>query len=139
MTTDVVTARDDRPLLGIEDIMQWVECRHVPVVDADHRLLGLITERDLLRASLSCFEEELTALDQRQHLAKIAVRDAMRTDVVTIDPDATINAAARMMRRRKVGCLPVVSSNNVLLGILTEFDLLGILEYVDLGAARVGV
>ena len=134
MTKDVFTVRADRKLLIAEEVMSWAKCRHVPVVDAENRVVGLITHRDLLRASLSCLEKCKGSIEQREHLSKIEIEDAMATDVAVIDPEASICAAARLMRKGKYGCLPVVDSRNVLLGILTEIDLIAILEHIDLEA-----
>ena len=58
----------------------------------------------------------------------------MTTEVAVIDPDATIQAAARLMRNGKFGYLPVVDSQLTLIGMLSTVDLLGILEHVDLGS-----
>ncbi len=127
MTSQVFSVQEDHKLLIAEEVMHWANCRHIPVIDNAAHLVGLITQRDLLRASLSALPGEESP-GQREHLTHIHVRDVMGTDVAVIDPEATIQVAAKMMRRGKFGCLPVVDIHNKLLGILTENDLLRVLE-----------
>ncbi len=132
MTKDVFSIQADRKLVIADELMGWARIRHVPVVDGRNHLVGLLTHRDLLRASLETHTEQTTGIEQRQHLANIAVQDVMCKDVTSIDPEASVAAAARLMVRGKFGCLPVVDSHNELLGIITEADLLKILEHIDL-------
>jgi predicted transcriptional regulator len=68
--------------------------------------------------------------ERNQHLWGISVQEVMRTDVETIAPDAPIQEAARRMREQKLGCLPVVADQQ-LVGIMTEYDLLQIIERLE--------
>ena len=135
MTTNVFTIRDDHRLGVAGEIMDWANVRHVPVVDRDNRLTGMLTHRDLLRVSLARKTPEAGDHEQHNHLMTIPITEVMSTDVRSIDPDATIQAATRLMLRGKYGALPVVDSRNRLLGILSESDLLRILECIDLDLA----
>lgn len=131
MTAKVFTVQPDSKMVAAAEIMDWAWCRHVPVVDKDQRVLGLVSQRDLLAASLAS-GEHTNGAEQKQHLGRLRVQDVMNPYVQCIDPDATIQAAARLMRAGRYGCLPVVDHHDVLIGIVTEHDLLGVVENLPL-------
>lgn len=122
MSTDIFVLYVDDNLLLAEEMMQLKRIRHVPVVDREGNLQGLITHRDILRASISTIAE-LSSGERREAQASIRLRNIMRTHVLTISPDADIRSAARVMLDKKIGCLLVVAYRQ-LLGILTEADFL---------------
>ena len=127
MKTNVFTVRIDKKLLIAKEIMTWAHVRHVPVVDADGQLVGMISHRDLLGASIASIKTRIAHMEREQHLWSVPVREVMRHDVKTIQPDAPIQEEAQLMRVSKVGCLPVVEHRR-LIGVITESDLLGIVE-----------
>ena len=100
--------------------------RHLPVIQANNRLVGMVSQRDLLRASLSSALKE-SAYQQQKWLGKIAVRDVMSKSVVAIEADADIEEALKVLLIEKFGCLPVVEEKK-LVGVLTETDLLEYLQ-----------
>lgn len=102
--------------------MQLARIRNVPVVDDDAHVVGLVTHRDLLSASISALAP-LTADERSTLQLAVPVSRIMRTDVWTVAPDAPAVSAARMMRDHRFGCLPVVQHRK-LVGIVTESDLL---------------
>jgi CBS domain-containing membrane protein len=122
MSTDLFTLSKDDSLKTLEDMMKWRAIRHIPVVDEESHVVGLVTHRDLLKYSVSGFanvaEEEKDALNRSIPIASI-----MKTNIQTITPDITLQDAAKMMLKYKFGCLPVVE-NNKLVGIITEADFL---------------
>src|SRR5918992_799946 len=120
MSTDIFVLYVDDNLLLAEEMMQLKRIRHVPVVDQEGNLQGLITHRDILRVSISTIAE-LSSGERREAQASIRLRNIMRTHVLTISPDADIRSAARVMLDKKIGCLLVVAYRQ-LLGILTEAD-----------------
>lgn len=122
MSTDIFVLYVDDNLLLAEEMMQLKRIRHIPVVNREGDLQGLITHRDILRASISTIAE-LSSGERREVQASIRLRDIMRTHVLTISPDANIKSAARVMLDKKIGCLLVVAYRQ-LLGILTEADFL---------------
>ena len=130
MTKDVFTLRVDKKLVIADELMKWAHVRHVPVVDQDGRLVGIVSHRDLLRASISSIETRVAAAEKRQHLASVTVREVMQAQVQTISPDAPVQEAAKLMRERKIGCLPVVTDGR-LIGIITESDLLRIVAQLQ--------
>jgi CBS domain-containing protein len=121
MQTKIVTIGVTERLSTVEDIMTLGRVRHIPVVHGG-RLVGVLSQRDLLRASLS----ELGSYGveaRRAFLHAIEIERVMSTPPIVIDPDATVQLAARLMADHKIGCLPVVDGDE-LVGLLTETDVL---------------
>lgn len=122
MTPKVVTLNASADLDLAEGIMASMRIRHLPVVAAG-KLVGLVTHRDLLRASLSSVRRhDPEAEDAFKRSVKIA--DIMRREVATIRPEADVRQAIAEMRAQKYGCLPVVDADEALVGIVTEADFL---------------
>ena len=126
MTRQVFTVRSDKKLIAVREIMNWAHVRHVPVVDARGTLVGIISHRDLLYAAISS-AAAVSEVERTQHLWTVPIEKIMRTDVQTIGPDDSVRQAATLMRRSKIGCLPVVAGGKMV-GIVSEHDLLGIVE-----------
>lgn len=120
MTEKVYSIREDEDLARLNDLMSDIRVRHVPVVDKEGQLMGLVSHRDLLRSALH-LEEGLPSSQVRDLLKNTAVREIMVTDVETTDPNEDIREAGRILLENKLGCLPVVEGNG-LVGILTEAD-----------------
>jgi len=121
MTRDPKTlGRNDQISLA-DDLMKQERIRHLPVLDDDGELVGIVSQRDMFRGALAhALGYGETA--QRRMLGLLVVKEVMTTQVVTVEPDAPITDAARTMVDRKIGCLPVVEDGK-LVGILTEGDL----------------
>jgi CBS domain-containing protein len=122
MQTEVVTLRVADTLDVAENIMNLGRIRHLPVVDADDRLVGIVTQRDLLRAAVS----SVLGFDRAKEqfwLGSIRVRDVMTAEVTTIPPEAEVSEAVDKMLAGKFGCLPVVEGAR-LVGLITETDCL---------------
>jgi acetoin utilization protein AcuB len=130
MTAKVTTlGRNDR--LDIADeIMALGRIRHLPIVE-EGAVVGIVSQTDVFRSGWA------SALgigpNTRKNLLKsLLVKEVMREPVITVDPDATVGHAARLMFENKIGCLPVVSEGR-LKGLLTESD---VLRYVADARAR---
>ena len=121
MATDVVTLHVDEELSLASDIMNLARIRHLPILEGD-RLVGIISQRDLFRASLASVMGYDYA-ETRDHLKSVAIREAMVKEVITVEPDSEIQEAGRIMLEKRIGCLPVVQ-NDRLVGMLTETDIL---------------
>ena len=121
MPEKMVTISAGDTLSTVEDIMTFGGVRHMPVVRAG-KLVGVVSERDLLRASLSNLTD--FGSDQRRaFLHVVEIGRVMSSPAVVIDSEATVEEAARVMAERKIGCLPVVKGDD-LLGLITETDVL---------------
>jgi len=116
MTTDLFTVhKDDIPEL-VADVMDWQKIRYTPIEDDKGNLIGLISSRILLRHFSKV---------QKDTKKKTTVKDLMITNPLTVSPEASITEAMAVMKKEKVGCLPVVK-NNKLVGIITEENFLNI-------------
>ena len=102
-----------------QHLMQAGHIRHIPVVDGEQRLIGLVTHRKLLGAWVGHGDP------MRERPGEVAreipVDMLMETDVLTTTPDAPAAKAALVIERKKVGCLPVLDGGR-LVGIVTEAD-----------------
>lgn len=134
MTEKVFTIRADKKLLAAKQIMEWAHVRHVPVVDLEGHVVGLVSHRDLLNASLSSITPGVVDAERSQHLGTISIEKIMHKGARKISPNAPIQEAAKIMRSEKIGCLIVVAQDK-LVGIITEYDLLRIVEGLGTHAA----
>jgi acetoin utilization protein AcuB len=117
MSRDAVTIAPDAPLAEALRTMREREIRHLPVVEPDGRLVGIVTDRDLRHAVLARFH----ALRDAER--DLLVQDVMTCGVVTVEADAPVARAAALMYERRIGSVPVVEGGR-LIGIVTERDLL---------------
>ena len=122
MTKNPVTITPDASMDEAAARMEKGHFRRLPVVE-DGSLVGFFTSRDLLRASPSSTTTQ-DPVQVRAHLAKIKVADVMQTDIVTVTDTMTIEEAALIMSREKVGGMPVLSKVGALVGIITSTDIL---------------
>jgi CBS domain-containing protein len=122
MRREVVTLQEGDRLDLADDIMRLGRIRHLPVLDGE-RLIGVLSSRDLLAASLSR-ALDFEPLHRRAFMRAVEVKEVMTQDVDTITPDDAAAEAGRRMMRRKIGCLPVVNESGAFVGLLTETDLL---------------
>ena len=121
MKTQLVTLNADVKLGFANDIMYLGRIRHLPVVKGD-ALVGILTQRDLYRASLTSILTNWK--ENKEFLDSIQVSEVMTKNVITISPDATMEDAAQIMIDKKVGGLPVVQEKTKLIGLITETDVL---------------
>ena len=121
MNEKLVTVSADERLDTVDDIMALGQVRHLPVVKGGD-LVGIVSQRDLLRASLSSISN-VGLGEKRAFLNSVKIREIMSPAVITITPGTTVQEAAEIMADEKIGCLPVVD-NNRLVGMVTETDLL---------------
>ncbi len=124
MTQPVTTIGAHAPVR--QAVMKTRKIRHLPVVENDGRLIGIVTDRDLRQMVFDpAIQERLGAgVDA---LGALTVREIMPWAVITVRPESGIRQASRLMREQKVGALPVVEDGRVV-GMLTERDLLRALE-----------
>ncbi|HXG18663.1 MAG TPA: CBS domain-containing protein [Methylomirabilota bacterium] len=123
MRTNVVSLRVGDTLGVADDIMSMGRIRHLPVVDDHNRVVGIVTQRDLYRASIS----SVLGFDRsKEHewLGKVRVQDIMTRKVIMISPEAGVSDAVEKFVSEKIGCLPVADEQGKLIGLLTETDCL---------------
>lgn len=120
MTAPVVAVGNTDNLKVVEEVMEWKHIRHLPVVNEDGELVGLLTHRDLLRVCVSSIAD-ISRKEQDALLRGIPAEQIMTSGVLTVSPETDVRSAASLMLERKIGCLPVVDGRK-LVGILTEAD-----------------
>jgi acetoin utilization protein AcuB len=136
MSRRVVTVSPEADLATAAKLMRARKIRHLPVVDARKRLIGIVTARDLRQALFAPAVQDRPA-DVLDVLNALVVRDVMTRGVLTVRMTTSIQDAARLMHERRLGALPVVERDR-LVGILTETDLLQAFQRL-LGAAATSV
>lgn len=126
MTRPVTSVHSDALVSGAVELMRSRRIRHLPVVDRGGRLMGIVTDRDLRQV---VFDPRIAQAlgDAPLTLAALTVREVMTWGVISVRADSDLRAAARLMRERKIGALPVVDGGRVV-GILTETDVLAALD-----------
>lgn len=120
-----VTLKPDDNLSLANDVISLGRIRHIPVVD-DGRLVGIVTERDLIGAAAA----QILGLKQKNKAAllkSVLIKEVMKKRVVTVGPDTPIKDVAHLMAEKKIGCVPVVSAG-ALVGLVTTTD---VLRYVE--------
>jgi CBS domain-containing protein len=119
MSRKVITLVENEPIGDLEGWMKRFRFRHLPVVDASMKLVGLITLTDLLHATLGIGRDGKPI--EKVH-AKTPASEIMRKNVVTGHPDAPATTACRVMIQERFGCLPIILDDNTLVGIVTQTD-----------------
>lgn len=123
MSAPVVSLFAEQTLPLAEDVMHFRHLRHLPVVDDNQHLVGLVTHRDILRAQISWLTG-LTDQERRARQDHIKVEQIMTRDIWTAGPDTFASNAGRLLLDHRFGCLPVVDAVGRLIGIVTERDYL---------------
>ena len=121
MTTDLITLLPTANLAEARELMHKNKIHHLPVVDDNNRLIGLVTLTNVLAATDSILRDP----DKSIHPADVMVKDIMVTDVATVDERASLRQAALFLEKHRIGCLPVVT-DGVLMGIITETDFVAV-------------
>jgi CBS domain-containing protein len=117
MVRDPVVAELEQSLRQVDDLMGVHSIRHLPVVDDNRQLLGVISSRDILRWQRSSLSRAAPSSPD------ITVRDVISENVWMTTPDAALLDAAQTLRDHRFSCLPVVQHSR-LVGMLTESDFL---------------
>ncbi|MCB1760565.1 MAG: CBS domain-containing protein [Gammaproteobacteria bacterium] len=112
MSAAPVTVRSNEDYGRAAAIMDERDMHHLPVLDADDQVVGIVTKRDL----------QLAARFYRE--APVEISEVMHTPVLTINENAPLASAVQQMNEKRIGCLPVLGADDKVSGILTETDLL---------------
>jgi acetoin utilization protein AcuB len=136
MSKNPYTISDDTPVDEALRKMHEAHIRRFPVLDKAGKMVGIVSEKDLLFASPSP-ATTLSIYEMHYLLSKLQVAEVMKKDVITVTEDTPVEDAARIMTDRKIGSLPVLR-NGQLVGIITESDLFKLFQEL-LGARNKGV
>ena len=121
MSTNLVTISPTASLEEARSLMHENRVHHLPVVDQNEALVGLLTLTDVLAASDSRLRDD----DSCIHATDICINEVMVTDLATVDEHASLRQAALFLEKHHIGCLPVVTDGK-LRGIITDTDFVGV-------------
>ncbi len=129
MTTDVITVHKSMPYKQVARVLAEHDLTSVPVVSGGGRVLGMVSEADVLRREERSFTRLGAGLPRRTHHEReqaqaLTVATLMTAPAITIHPDAPLGAAARLMNAHHIRRLPVVNPAGELIGIVSRRDLL---------------
>lgn len=127
MSTDVACCREDATVLEAADVMRAFDRGAIPVVDGDHRLVGIVTDRDMV--------VRLAAAESRDWSAPVST--LMTPDPSRCRPDDTVQDALVLMKETHAGRLPVVDDRDRLVGVLSINDAVLGAQNVRAGQNRV--
>ncbi|MGG3841622.1 acetoin utilization AcuB family protein [Anoxybacillus kestanbolensis] len=118
MKTDVIALKPSNTIADALNIVKQKNIRHLPIVDDEYRVVGIVTDRDLRDASPSIFHANEHLEDLQKPLSTI-----MKTNVITGHPLDFVEEVAALFYEHLISCMPIVKENK-LVGIITESDLL---------------
>jgi CBS domain-containing protein len=120
MTRKVITLQPDQTFADTVNLMAKHSFRHFLVVESTARLVGVISDRDILRA-----------VARTRDWNTSYVRQFMSRDMVAVKPDTKLSVATGMMLSKRINCLPVVDDNGIVCGIITSTDLLKVFRSIQ--------
>jgi acetoin utilization protein AcuB len=124
MTRKLITIASEADVFEAQEKMAKNRIRHLPVVDATSRLVGIVTDRDIRSALPYSLMKDPTGCAEAEKLKDLKVNDIMTAEPKTIGPHHTIQDALLLIQELKVGALPVVDRDGRLEGIISVRDLL---------------
>ncbi|WP_438043415.1 CBS domain-containing protein [Sorangium sp. So ce128] len=122
MTENPRTVRVDDPIGEAVNVLQTMDFRHVPVVDEQGELVGMLSDRDL-RALQSPYAEDTAEVGAAPRKARAPVSTIMSGNVVSASPDADVAELMELMLDNKIGALPIVDGEGALVGIVSYVDI----------------
>lgn len=123
MTRKVITGNPEMNLIEARELMIEHQIRHLPIVDQENRLVGIVTDRDIRSAMPSIVLDDYDSSDERKRLSGIRLENIMTRDLVTVSPMYTIQDALLLIQKTRVGAFPVVDDEKRLIGIISIRDL----------------
>ena len=121
MSTDLITVSPGATLAEARTLMRDNQIHHLPVIDDDRNLLGLVTLTNVLAATDSFLRGD----DDRIHAAEIKIDEVMVTDVATVEREASLRSAALFLEKHRIGCLPVMDDEKICV-IITDTDFVAV-------------
>jgi CBS domain-containing protein len=136
MSTHVIAAREHATFKELAAMLHDQRVSAFPVVDEDNKVIGIVSETDLLakEALEGTVPETLQSLPnqrERSRVSGLIAAELMTRPAVTIGPDAPVSHAARLMYNKRVKRLPVVGDDGVLIGIVSRSDVLSVYSKPD--------
>jgi acetoin utilization protein AcuB len=131
MKKPVITLSPGTPLPEAWDLIQERRFRHVPVVNKEGKLIGILSDRSILK--------EVAPFNKRKNhkFEEVTVEDIMSQPVLTAHPNTDINFIAKIFINERIGAMPVIDEDHKILGIITRSDILRTIVKVDLLEIRI--
>jgi acetoin utilization protein AcuB len=120
----VITVAPDDGIFKAQELMAANKIRHLPVIESNNRLIGVVTDRDIRSALPYKFFKESPSEEEKKNFAELKIKNIMAKNPITISPTYTLQDALLMIQDARVGALPVVDENGILSGIISVRDLL---------------
>lgn len=121
MTPDPLSLLRSASLKEAHDLMREKNIRHIPVIDENGQLVGMLTQKVMMAAVIGLLAKYgATALERKEKQQLVA--DLMLTDFATITAEQSLREVAAFFVKNRHGCLPVITAENKLVGILTSSD-----------------
>lgn len=118
MKTQIITLPPTATIAEALQLLQENHIRHIPIIDKDNAIIGIVSDRDVRDASPSIFKE-----NGQDNELKNKIQSIMSQPVVTVHPLDFVEEIAHIFYEEEFACLPVVSENKIV-GIITEKDML---------------
>lgn len=124
MTRSVITVEKEAGIFEAQEKLIEHRIRHLPVVDTDNRVIGIVTDRDIRSALPFKFYKDSTGGKAKENLEDLTIGDIMTADPRTISPEDTIQDALLLLQELRVGALPVVDREHHIIGVISVRDLM---------------
>ena len=122
MIPNPVTLNIDAPFFKAAEIFQEKKIRHLPVVNNQGVIMGVISQRDFNRIASPEKSPTGEYLYDMEELAKYILKQYIIDKVIVLTPEDTIEKAVELMAEKKLGCIPIVDSEQKVVGIVTAID-----------------
>lgn len=130
MSENVITLKASDNIDSAKKLMQQEDIRHIPIVDDNNYPIGIVTQRDVLRAQ----DSELNPENNHISNNTVMLEQVMSRKISYVLSSDPLRIAGLKLQKNKYGCLPVID-NNILVGIVTDFDFVGVainlIEQID--------
>ncbi len=134
MTEEVVCLTEQDNLANVMKAMQVGVFRHVPIVDKQKRLVGIVSDRDVLhhlpfrdaqrRPQTKIFRNGLFDVDSDEPVIRQPINRIMKRDVIHVRPDCSFHDVVKMLQEMNISCLPVINGEKKIIGIATVTDVM---------------
>ncbi len=121
MAAPVHTLPTGSNLQDAEQLMGSKQIRHLPIVNADNQVIGLLTQREFLAEAFR-ITDRFGAQNLKAYLAKTPVEQCMNTDINSIGPNSSLKEAAQLLLKTRIGCVLITDEQQQLLGIISSKD-----------------
>ncbi len=128
MSTDLQTASASDPVAHLDEIFKEHRIHHVPVIDEESELVGVVSKSDFLYLLKGFTDNKVDTFIRAAKLRSFKVGEIMEDEVESIPSTSTVRDAVAKLAENRYRCLPIVDANKKLIGIVTPND---ILKYID--------